>query len=179
MTTGNDDSAMDEFQREIDELVESAEHFFDSIGRRVTAEHVDRAIGYAQVAEDIERRTASAGASSQCSDPALARIAKIRTNIRTMIDFGLAMTEPVAFDRDFAILRVEINHLIEAVGFVRDAIVAVAAARGFTLRLDAEPDNGTLRSEGMSLVHGVFARNGIERAAPIYGLIDPRLKDFP
>ena len=166
MTTIDDD-----LQREIDELAQSAEQFFDGIDRRVTAEHADRAAGYVAIAEDIERRAAA-------SAPALARIEKIGTNIRCLIALGLDEDGPVAFDRDLAVLRFEINRVIEAVGFVRDAIVAVAAARGFTLRLDAEPDDEALRSEGMSLVHGVFARDGIERGAPIYGLIDPRLKDF-
>jgi hypothetical protein len=44
------------------------------------------------------------------------------------------MDSPVAFDRDLARLRLEINRL--TVGFVDEAIVVVAKARGFTLRLD-------------------------------------------
>ena len=37
----------------------------------------------------------------------------------------------------------EINRLTAVVGFVDEAIVAVAKDRGFTLRLDPAPDNGS------------------------------------
>lgn len=53
-------------------------------------------------------------------------------------------------------MRLEINRLIAAVGFVDEAIVAVAKARGFTLRLDQAPDKGS----GVSLASGVFAWTG-------------------
>jgi hypothetical protein len=65
--------------------------------------------------------------------------------------------------------------VIEAVGFVRDAILAVAKARGFTLPLDQAPDNGS----GVSLASGVFARDDIERTAPVHcTATDPRLAGY-
>ena len=63
------------------------------------------------------------------------RVAKIKVGLAALIPFGLGVNSPVAFDRDLARLRLEINRLIAAVGFVDEAIVAVAKARGFTLRL--------------------------------------------
>jgi hypothetical protein len=42
----------DDLQREIDELVQSAEAWFDSVGGKVTAKHADRVVGYPAVAED-------------------------------------------------------------------------------------------------------------------------------
>jgi hypothetical protein len=47
--------------------------------------------------------------------------------------------------------------------------VAVAKHRGFTLRFDREPDNGS----GMWLVSGVFARIGIDCM-----VADPRLAGY-
>ena len=53
--------------------------------------------------------------------------------------------------------------------------MAVAKARGFTLRLDPAPDKGS----GVSLASGVFARDGIERTAPVHCIAtDPRLGGY-
>jgi hypothetical protein len=58
------------------------------------------------------------------------------------------MDSPVAFDRDLARLRLDLNRLIAAVGLANEAIMAVAKARGFTLRLDPAPDHEVASGNG-------------------------------
>jgi hypothetical protein len=82
VTTINDD-----LQQEVDEFVQSAEARLDSIGRRVTAEDADRAIGYTQAAADIGRGIFEA------LDPVaqarlLERVASITTNLETLSGTG-------------------------------------------------------------------------------------------
>ena len=73
----------DDLQREIDELIESAESWLDEIGRfSIKAEHIDRLNGYAAIAEDIERRAAAVSA------PVAIRAAKIKTNVRFLIEMS-------------------------------------------------------------------------------------------
>jgi hypothetical protein len=68
---------------------------------------------------------------------------------------------------DLARLRLEINRLTAAVGFVDEAIMVVAKARGFTLRLDPAPDKGS----GASLASGVFGprRHRAHGAGSLHG----------
>jgi hypothetical protein len=73
----------DDLQREIDELVESAESWLDELGCfSIKAEHIDRLNGYAAIAEDIERRAAAVRA------PVARRAAKIKTNLRFLIEMS-------------------------------------------------------------------------------------------
>ena len=73
----------DDLQREIDELIESAKSWLDEIGRfSIEAEHIDRLNGYAAIAEDIERRAAAVSA------PVASRAAKIKTNLRFLIEMS-------------------------------------------------------------------------------------------
>jgi hypothetical protein len=159
------------FEREICWMSEQAEMWLDSVDRTIAEPvHVDRVARTIAALQDIERR-----AGTQCCAVAASRAAKIKTDLGALIPFGLDVNSPVAFDRDLARLRLEISRLIAAVGFVDEAIVAVAKARGFTLRLNQAPDNGS----GVSLASGVFARDGIERTAPAHCIVtNPRLAGY-
>ncbi len=144
--------------------------WLDRIGRTITEPvHVDRFARYMAALEDIERR-----AVAKACAVAANRVAKIKAGLAALIPFGFDIDSPVAFDRDLARVRLEINRLIAAVGFGDEAIVAVAKARGFTLRLDLALDGS-----GVSLVSGVFARDEIERTAPVHCMVtDTRLVGY-
>jgi hypothetical protein len=73
MTVINDD-----LQREIGELVQSAELWLDSIGRRVTAEHADWVVGYAALVADIRCRAAAASPFPDDASPTRKRASSQR-----------------------------------------------------------------------------------------------------
>jgi hypothetical protein len=115
--------------------------------------HVDRVARCIATLGNIARR-----AGAQHCAAAASQAAKIKTDLGALIAFGL----------DLARLRLEINRMIAA-GFLDEAIVAAAKARGFTLRLNQAPDNGGV----------VFARDGIERMAPVHCIVTaPRLAGY-
>ena len=86
--------------------------WLDRIGRTMTEPfHVDRLARCIDALEDVERE-ANAKARLVTANQA----ANIKTDLGALIAFGLDMDSPVAFDRDLARPRLEINRL--TFGFV-------------------------------------------------------------
>jgi hypothetical protein len=74
---------IDGFERELDELVQEAEAWFDSIGLRVGLDHVERLRGYEARAADIERRIM--GMNSAAFADLLVRATNVRANLEIVI----------------------------------------------------------------------------------------------
>ena len=119
--------------------------------------HVDKLARMTAAMEGIERE-ANAKACFVAAHRATAAAAAIPFCLD--VNCLVALIEPHA-------PAAEINRLTAVVGFADEAIVAVAKDRGFTLRLDPAPDNGS----GVWLVSEVFARIGIDCM-----VTDPRLQ---